>query len=334
MPERRPIWFMRQAGRYLPEYRQLRAQAGSFLDLCYAPKLASQVTLQPIHRYDLDAAILFADILVVPHAMGVGLKFAEGEGPILDVVADEGSVRGLKPIRDGNEVRAVCQTVSLTRYGLPAHVALIGFCGAPWTVASYMIEGGSSEERLRARLAAHQRPTWFGDLLERLVEASCDYLSAQIEAGAEVVQIFDSWAGDLTGDVFEETVIAPIRTMTKELRKRHPSIPVIVFARGAGSKHGRVAETSGAQAVGIEQAMELAAVLANMAKHCAVQGNLDPIALLAGGERLTSRVENVISEVPMQRHIFNLGHGIRPATDPGHVAQAIAAVRAMDARRA
>lgn len=333
MPERRPIWFMRQAGRYLPEYRKLRSEAGSFLDLCYSPKLASEVTLQPLQRYDLDAAILFADILVVPHAMGVGLRFAEGEGPVLDVIDDAAAVGRLKSLAGAQEVRAVCETVALTRYGLPDHVSLIGFSGAPWTVASYMIEGGTSEERLKARLAAHQRPRWFGDLIERLIEASCDYLSGQIEAGAEAIQIFDSWAGDLAGDVFEEWVTAPIRTITSELRRRHASIPIIVFARGAGSKHGAVATATDAQAVGIEQAMELSVVLEDVPLRCAVQGNLDPVMLLAGGERLAGRVEGLLRGVPMQRHIFNLGHGIKPGTPPEHVAQAIAAVRAFDTRR-
>jgi len=324
---------MRQAGRYLPEYRKLRMQAGSFLDLCYSPKLASQVTLQPIARYDLDAAILFADILVVPHAMGVGLRFAEGEGPILDVIADAEAVKRLKSVKDTREVGAVCETVSRTRHGLPDHVALIGFCGAPWTVASYMIEGGSSEERLKARLAAHQRPSWYVALMDRLIEASCDYLSAQVRAGAEALQIFDSWAGDLTGDVFEDSVVTPLRTIMEELRLRHPSVPVIVFARGAGSKHGHVAAVTGAQAIGIEQGMEPGSVLKTVPGHSAIQGNLDPVALLAGGERLSGRVENIINQVPMERHVFNLGHGIKPATDPAHVAQVIAAVRMMDSRR-
>ncbi|MFO0994315.1 MAG: uroporphyrinogen decarboxylase [Hyphomicrobiales bacterium] len=333
MPERRPIWFMRQAGRYLPEYRKLRSEAGSFLDLCYSPKLASEVTLQPLSRYDLDAAILFADILVVPHAMGVGLRFAEGEGPVLDVVDDEAAVGRLRPISQAREVHAVAETVSLTRRGLPDHVALIGFCGAPWTVASYMIEGGTSEERLKARLAAHRRPGWFGGLIECLVEASCDYLSLQIEAGAEAIQIFDSWAGDLTGDAFQEWVIAPIRTMASEMHRRHPSIPIIVFARGAGSKHGAVAAAAGTQAVGIEQSMELSAVLKDVPPRCAVQGNLDPVMLLAGGEQLSAGVENLLSGVPVERHIFNLGHGIKPGTPPEHVAQTIAAVRRFDTRR-
>jgi len=331
-PERRPIWFMRQAGRYLPEYRKLRGEAGSFLELCYSPGLASEVTLQPIRRYDLDAAILFADILVVPHAMGVGLRFAEGEGPILEVIADGTAVKGLKALQGAKEVGAVCETVAMTRHGLPDHVALIGFCGAPWTVASYMIEGGTSDERLKARLAAHHRPGWFSDLIERLTEASCDYLSAQIKAGAEAIQIFDSWAGDLTGDVFEDVVVAPIATMIRELRKRHPAIPIIVFARGAGSKHGAIAEATRAEAVGIEQAMELDSVLRSLPKDCAVQGNLDPVALLAGGELLARRVTDVIRRVPIERHIFNLGHGVKPATDVAHVMQAIAAVRAVDAK--
>ena len=333
MPERRPIWFMRQAGRYLPEYRKLRAEAGSFLDLCYSPKLASEATLQPIRRYDLDAAILFADILVVPHAMGVGLRFAEGEGPVLDVVDDKAAVGRLKSLERAEQVRAVCETVALTRHGLPDHVALIGFCGAPWTVASYMIEGGTSEERLKARLAAHHRPGWFVDLVDRLVEASCEYLSGQIEAGAEAIQIFDSWAGDLTGDVFDDVVIGPIQAMTERLRRQHPSIPIIVFARGAGSKHGVVAQATAAQAVGIEQSMELSAVLENLPGQCAVQGNLDPVALLAGGEQLAMRVGNVLRGAPINRHIFNLGHGIKPTTQPEHVAQAIAAVRGFDVRR-
>jgi len=324
---------MRQAGRYLPEYRQLRAKAGSFLDLCYRPELASEVTLQPLRRFDLDAAILFADILVVPHAMGVGLRFAEGEGPVLDIVAGAEGVRGLKPLGQASEVRAVCETVARVRKNLPDHVALIGFCGAPWTVASYMIEGGSSEERLKARLVAHERPQWFVDLIDRLVEASCDYLARQIEAGAEAVQIFDSWAGDLTGNVFERTVTEPIGRIRQELQRRYPAVPVIVFARGAGSKHGHVAEVAQADAVGVEQAMELASVLETLPRDCAIQGNLDPVALLAGGEELLVLTGAILRDVPMERHIFNLGHGIKPGTDPDNLSQVISAVRGLDTRK-
>jgi len=324
---------MRQAGRYLPEYRQLRARAGSFLDLCYRPELAGEVTLQPLRRFDLDAAILFADILVVPNAMGVGLRFAEGEGPVLDIVADAGRVRGLKPLGQAPEVSAVCETVARVRNNLPGHVALIGFCGAPWTVASYMIEGGSSDERLKARLVAHERPPWFVDLIDRLVEASCDYLAAQIEAGAEAVQIFDSWAGDLTGDVFERTVTEPIGRIRQDLRRRYPSVPVIVFARGAGSKHGHVAKVTEADAVGVEQAMELASVLSALPDGCAIQGNLDPVALLAGGEELPALTEAILRDVPPERHIFNLGHGIKPGTDPDNLTQVISTVRGLDSRK-
>jgi uroporphyrinogen decarboxylase len=197
-PERRPIWFMRQAGRYLPEYRQLRAKAGSFLDLCYNPQLAAEVTVQPLRRFDLDAAILFADILVVPHAMGLGLRFAEGEGPILETVTDGTGVGRLVPVAGTSQVKSVCETVALVRQALAPGVALIGFCGGPWTVASYMVEGGSSD-RNRARLAAYNQELWFDQLIERLIAESVSYLSLQIEAGAQAVQIFDSWAGELTG---------------------------------------------------------------------------------------------------------------------------------------
>jgi uroporphyrinogen decarboxylase len=322
---------MRQAGRYLPEYREIRGRAGSFLELCYSPELASEVTLQPLRRFDLDAAILFADILVVPHAMGVGLRFAEGEGPVLEKIADAARVRSLGAVRASKEAEAVCRTVSLVREALPGHVALIGFCGAPWTVASYMIEGGSSEERLQARLAAYQRPPWFVDLMDRLIEASCDYLEAQVHAGAEVLQIFDSWAGDLTGPIFDQTVIEPISLICKELRRRCRHVPIIVFARGAGSKHGRLAAAAGCQAVGVEQAVELDWVLRDLPEKCAVQGNLDPAALLADGCRLAELTQSVVRQAPMERHIFNLGHGVKPATDPAMLGQVIEVIRKWDA---
>jgi uroporphyrinogen decarboxylase len=322
---------MRQAGRYLPEYREIRGRAGSFLELCYNPELASEVTLQPLRRFDLDAAILFADILVVPHAMGVGLRFAEGEGPVLEKIADGARVRALRPVKASQEAEAVCRTVSLVREALPSQVALIGFCGAPWTVASYMIEGGSSEERLQARLAAYGRPAWFVDLMDRLIEASCDYLEAQVKAGAEVLQIFDSWAGDLTGPVFDQTVIEPIRVIRAELGRRCGKVPVIVFARGAGSKHARVAMAVGAEAVGVEQAIELDWVLRDLPERCAVQGNLDPAALLAGGDRLGDLTQAVLRQAPMERHIFNLGHGVKPVTDPAMLGQVIDLIRKWDA---
>jgi uroporphyrinogen decarboxylase len=321
---------MRQAGRYLPEYREIRGRAGSFLELCYNSELASEVTLQPLRRFDLDAAILFADILVVPHAMGVGLRFAEGEGPVLEKVGDSARVRALRPVKASQEANAVCRTVSLVRQALPDKVTLIGFCGAPWTVASYMIEGGSSEARLQARLVAYQRPQWFVDLIDQLIEASCDYLEAQVEAGAEVLQIFDSWAGDLTGPVFDETVVEPIKLIRAELKRRCGKVPVIVFARGAGSKHARVAAAVGAEAVGVEQAIELNWVLRDLPERCAVQGNLDPTALLADGGRLEALTIAVLQQAPMERHIFNLGHGVKPSTDPATLSRVIETVRQWD----
>lgn len=328
-PDRRPIWFMRQAGRYLPEYREVRAKAGSFLDLCYSPELAAEVTLQPLRRFDLDAAILFADILVVPHAMGLGLRFAEGEGPVLQTVRSMSEVGGLRAVGASREVRAVCGTVKSVRSSLPAGVGLIGFCGGPWTVASYMIEGGSSD-RVRARLAAYERLPWFDQLIDRLVLESIEYLCAQIEAGAEAVQIFDSWAGDLAGSARERYVVDPLCKLVAGVRLRYPTAPVIVFARGVGADHANVAERTGANAVGVEAEASLARIALAFADNVAVQGNLDPVALLADEGALKREVEVVVKAVPMRRHIFNLGHGIRPETNLERLRTVVETVRALD----
>ncbi len=332
-PSRRPIWFMRQAGRYLPEYRELRAKAGSFLDLCYDPALAAEVTLQPLRRFDLDAAILFADILVVPHAMGLELRFAEGEGPILATISDSSSVQKLKRVGDSDQVAAVCGTVSKVRHQLPADVALIGFCGGPWTVASYMVEGGSSD-RHKARLAAYNQLPWFDMLIDRLIEQSLAYLGAQIEAGAQAVQIFDSWAGELCGLARERYVVRPLKQITEELQRRYPAVPVIVFARGLGADHGMIARAGGVSAVGVEAEASLKSVADIIPDGVAVQGNLDPVALLADDEALRREVDVVVRSVPMRRHIFNLGHGIRQETDLRKLATVIEAVRRFDTGRA
>lgn len=323
--ERRPMWFMRQAGRYLPEYRAIREKAGSFLDLCYNPELAAEVTLQPLRRYDLDAAILFADILVVPHAMGLSLRFAEGEGPILDTVRSMAEVMALKPVTGTHEVTQVCRTVALTREGLAPHHALIGFCGAPWTVASYMIAGGSSD-RVVAKIAAYQREAWFCALIDRLVKESTDYLCAQAEAGAQAVQIFDSWAGDLVGSELEEFVLKPISVITASVKSRHPDLPVIVFARGVGSAQKRAAAIHGANAIGVETEFDLGDAPADVV----VQGNLDPVVLLAGEAVATREAQRVCRMINRQRHIFNLGHGIRVGTDPAVVGAVVEAVRQLD----
>jgi uroporphyrinogen decarboxylase len=323
--QRRPMWFMRQAGRYLPEYRAVREKAGSFVDLCYNPELAAEVTIQPLRRYDLDAAILFADILVVPHAMGLPLKFAEGEGPILGTVRSMEDLQRLKPVAGTFEVRQVCRTVGLTRAQLPSHQALIGFCGAPWTVASYMVAGGSSD-RVMAKVAAYQRQPWFCALIERLVTESIDYLSAQADAGAEVVQIFDSWAGDLVGTELEDFVMRPLAAIVAGVKARHPDLPVIVFARGVGMAQRRAAAIPGANAIGVETEFELA----DLPKDVVVQGNLDPVALLAGKDVVASEVQRICTSVDRQRHVFNLGHGIRLGTDPEVVGSVVDAVRRHD----
>jgi uroporphyrinogen decarboxylase len=323
--QRRPMWFMRQAGRYLPEYRAVREKAGSFLDLCYNPELAAEVTLQPLRRYDLDAAILFADILVVPHAMGLSLRFAEGEGPILDTVRTMAEVSALRPVGGTYEVTQVCRTVALTRQGLERHQALIGFCGAPWTVASYMIAGGSSD-RVVAKVAAYRREAWFGALIDRLVSESTDYLCAQADAGAQAVQIFDSWAGDLVGSERDEFVFKPIAAIVAGVKARHPELPVIVFARGVGSGQRKAAAISGASAIGVETELELA----ELPHDAVVQGNLDPVVLLAGEDIARRETERICRSVDRQRHIFNLGHGIRVGTEPTVVGAVVDAVRKLD----
>jgi uroporphyrinogen decarboxylase len=324
-PERRPVWFMRQAGRYLPEYRAVREKAGSFLDLCYNPELAAEVTLQPLRRYDLDAAILFADILVVPHAMGLPLKFEEGEGPILGTVRNQGDVDRLKPVHESYEVRQVCRTVRRTEDLLQPGTALIGFCGAPWTVATYMVAGGSSD-RVMAKVAAYRREVWFVALIERLVDESIDYLCAQLDAGADAVQIFDSWAGDLMDSELDEFVLDPIKTIIAGVKLRHPAAPVIVFARGIGSSQLRAAALPGANAIGVETEFDLSL----LAPDVVVQGNLDPVSLLAGAEIARREAKRICASIDQSRHIFNLGHGIRLGTDPEVVGAVVEAVRRCD----
>ena len=329
IPSRRPVWIMRQAGRYLPEYRELRARAGSFLGLCYDPVMASEVTLQPMRRFDLDAAIVFSDILVVPHAMGLSLDFMEGEGPRLSKVEGRDDVVGLADVAKSWQVAKVCETVNRVRQALRDDEALIGFCGAPWTVASYMVEGRSSDRALAIDLSV-QRPEWFLELIDRLVQASIDFLVAQVAAGADVVQIFDSWAGDLSTGAREEFVLAPIRRIIQGLRLKFPGLPVIVFARGVGSYHGVVARETGASAVGVEEGIKLVDVLASLPESVAVQGNLSPQVLLNRREAIEAAVLDALDGVPSSRHIFNLGHGILQQTDPSHVTSLIETVRSFD----
>jgi uroporphyrinogen decarboxylase len=328
-PVRRPVWVMRQAGRYLPEYRAVRTKAGSFLDLCYNPELAAEVTLQPLRRFDFDAAILFSDILVVPHAMGLALRFEEGEGPILDTVTSSADVSRLLDVSGTDQVLKVCETVRRVKADLAPHIGFIGFCGAPWTVASYMIEGRGSD-RKRALAVAIENPDWFSKLIDRLVDASVKYLLAQIEAGVETVQIFDSWAGDVPLAARRRVVEEPIAAIVLGVRAVKPGFPVIVFGRGVGGGHVALAEYTGANAVGVEQGTSLSALVRELPDGVAVQGNLAPESLLLSDGELTSMVGDVLNGVPMRRHIFNLGHGITPQVDPVKLQVMLDAIRAHD----
>jgi uroporphyrinogen decarboxylase len=329
-PWRRPVWFMRQAGRYLPEYQEVRRRAGSFLELCDAPELACEVTLQPLRRFDLDAAIVFADILLVPRALGCELSFREGEGPVLTRVTSEEDVARLR--RDGMVERlgAVYETIGRVRASLPGHVALIGFCGAPWTVASYMIEGGTSGDRAFARRAAYEGRSWFDGLIEILTETACDYLARQIEAGADVVQIFDSWAGDLDDQLRQRYCEMPIRRIVEGLSKRGLRAPVIGFARGIGAGHRGLAEATGVAAVSVEWPVPVGWMASELAPVVPVQGNLDPLVVAVGGPALRRSVEHLVRTMPPDRHIFNFGHGVRPETPPAHVAETVQLIRGLD----
>jgi uroporphyrinogen decarboxylase len=322
-----PIWLMRQAGRYLPEYRAVRERAGGFLDLCYTPELAAEVTLQPIRRFGLDAAILFSDILVVPDALGQQVRFAEGEGPRLDPIRSASDLGRLDVARCGATFARVCETVSRVRAGLPAQVALIGFCGAPWTVATYMVAGRGSADQAEARLWAYRDPAGFGRLIDTLVEASIAYLDGQVRAGADALQIFDTWAGVLPEPEFERWVVAPTLRIVTELRRRHPHVPMIGFPRGAGSKAARYLEATGVSGLGCDTGMPLEQMQALAGTGVAVQGNLDPLLLVAGGEAMRNRVAATLSAMRGAPFIFNLGHGIVPETPPEHVAELVALVR-------
>jgi uroporphyrinogen decarboxylase len=323
-----PIWLMRQAGRYLPEYRAVRAKAGGFLELCYTPALAAEVTLQPIRRYGFDAAILFSDILVVPDALGQRVDFVEGEGPRLEPVRSEADLGRLNASATRTKFARVCETVARLRQDLPHETALIGFCGAPWTVATYMVGGGSSPDQREARLWAYRDPAGFARLVEMLVEASIDYLGMQVEAGADVLQIFDTWAGSLPPREFETWVVEPTRRIVTAIQAKHPQVPIIGFARGAGGKIGRYVAETGVQGVGCDTGMDVEAMVAiAAARKVAVQGNLDPMALIAGGEALRAQTEVLLQGLVGVPHIFNLGHGILPETPVEHVAWLVELVR-------
>ncbi len=323
-----PVWLMRQAGRYLPEYRAVRATAGDFVTLCTTPKLAAEVTLQPIRRYGFDAAILFSDILMVPWALGQGLSFREGEGPVLPPIRDAAGVAALDVTRVREAVSPILETVARTVAGLPDSVTMIGFAGSPFTVACYMVEGGGSKEFAHIRGMAHGTPATLDALVAIIEEASVTYLSAQVEAGAEVLMLFDSWAGVLSPTLFRRYVIAPTRRIVDRMRALHPAIPIIGFPRLAGVMVGEYAEATAVDAVALDTGADLVRAAALVPARVATQGNLDPLALVAGGDALLREADLVLEGARGRPHIFNLGHGIVPQTSPDHVAQLLAHIRA------
>jgi uroporphyrinogen decarboxylase len=321
-----PIWLMRQAGRYLPEYRELREHKGSFLDLVYDSDAAAEVTLQPLQRFPaLDAAILFSDILIVPFALGQNLTFVAGEGPRLSPLLLDTQIDELQPYPA--RLEPIYETVAKVRERLDPAKALIGFSGSPWTVATYMIAGQGSRDQAEARRLAYADPGAFAAIIGRIEEMTLDYLSGQVAAGAEAVQLFDSWAGSLSPQQFERWVIAPTARLVQRLKDRHPAVPVIGFPKGAGGKIGAYARDTGVDAVGIDETVDPAWAAAELPERVVFQGNLDPLALVAGGDALDAAVARVLDAFAGRPHIFNLGHGILPDTPIAHVEQLLALVK-------
>ena len=328
-----PAWLMRQAGRYLPEYRELRAEAGDFITLCTTPRLAAEVTLQPIRRFGMDAAILFSDILMLPWAMGQPLRFAEGEGPLLGPVRDAASLAALEPHRVVARVEPILETVRLVRGALDAHapkVALIGFAGSPFTVACYMVDGrGTAGAFPATKRLAYADPLLFGRLIRSLTEATADYLLAQAEAGAEALMLFDSWAGALAPMPFRRWVIEPTAALVRLLRKRlPPTFPIIGFPRLAGPMLGEYAARTNLQALGMDTAMDPRWAANAVAADQALQGNLDPLALLTGGVAMEAETRSILGAMRGRPFVFNLGHGIDKETPPAHVTALMRLLRA------
>ncbi len=320
-----PLWLMRQAGRYLPEYRETRAKAGSFLDLCYSPDHAVEVTLQPIRRYGFDAAILFSDILVIPDALKRNVRFTEGHGPEMDPI-DETGIMALKPEGIMAYLEPVMETVRRLRQDLPQETTLLGFCGAPWTVATYMIAGHGTPDQAPARLFAYRYPKAFEHLLMLLADISADYLVTQIDAGADAVQIFDSWAGVLGEKEFEAFAVKPVAKMIASIKARRPQARIIAFAKGAGYLLKTYRQKTGADAIGLDWSVPLT-FARELQKDGPVQGNLDPMRVVAGGKALDDGIDDILQQLGNGPLIFNLGHGITPQADPANVAALVERVR-------
>jgi uroporphyrinogen decarboxylase len=320
-----PMWLMRQAGRYLPEYRALRATKGGFLDLAYDPEAAAEVTLQPLKRFAFDGAILFSDILVVPHAMGMDLTFVAGEGPRLAPPMAEARIRDLEPQME--RLDPIYETVRRVKAELPPATTFLGFAGSPWTVATYMIAGQGSREQAEARQLAYSDPGKMGAMLDIVSSVTVDYLSRQIDAGVDAVQLFDSWAGSLAPDQFERHVIARTAWIVGQLKSRHPDTPIIGFPKGAGGKLRAYAAETGVDAIGLDETVDPVWAARELASGLPVQGNLDPLALVAGGEALRGSVERILDALGDRPHIFNLGHGIQQTTPIAHVEELVALVK-------
>jgi uroporphyrinogen decarboxylase len=319
------LWLMRQAGRYLPEYRALRETKGGFLELCYDSEAAAEVTLQPIRRFGFDGAILFSDILVVPHALGQNLWFEAGEGPRLAPPLVDGILEALEAAPQ--RLEPVYATVARVAAALPPETSFLGFAGSPWTVATYMVAGAGSKDQAAARRLAYANPSAFDALINAIVDVSVTYLSGQIENGVEAVQLFDSWAGSLSPAQFERWVIAPNALIVRRLKALHPDTPVIGFPKGAGGKLAAYANETGVDAIGLDETVDPGWADAVLPPHLPVQGNLDPLALVAGGAALDAAIDRILAAFPARPHIFNLGHGIVPDTPIAHVEHLIRRVR-------
>ena len=323
--EKTPIWLMRQAGRYLPEYRALRAEKGGFLELVYDAEAAAEITLQPIRRFGFDGAILFSDILIVPYALGQDLRFEAGEGPRLSPPLVDAALASLKAVP--GRLAPIYGTVDKVKAALPTNVTLLGFAGSPWTVATYMVAGQGSREQAEARRYAYRDPQGFQAIIDAVAAMTVDYLSGQVGAGVEAVQLFDSWAGSLSPAQFEQWVIAPTARIVASFKARHPDVPVIGFPKGAGGKLAAYARETGVDAIGLDETVDPAWAARALPEGLPVQGNLDPLALIAGGDALESAVARITSALDGRPHVFNLGHGILQDTPIAHVEHLLKLVR-------
>lgn len=324
---KRPVWLMRQAGRYLPEYRALRAEKGGFLELVYDSPSAAEITVQPLRRFGFDGAILFSDILIVPHAMGQDLWFEAGEGPRLAPQLIDGAWQGLSEAK--HHFDPVYKTVELVRGMLDPDVTMLGFAGSPWTVATYMVAGQGSKDQGASRALAHRDPSAFQSLIDAIEAATIEYLIGQIDAGAEAIQLFDSWAGSLSPAQFERWVIAPNTRLAAAIHEKRPGIPVIGFPKGAGAKLPAYARETGVDACGIDETQDPVWINAELPKDMPVQGNLDPMLLLAGGDPLDQSVRDICNAFADRPHVFNLGHGIDKTTPIAHVDQLLRTLRSI-----